>query len=73
MPQDTGQMKKNMLCTEKGNVHFLVVANEAGLQQYVQQDQVNKGFAYASQQHGYPLQMPIQLGMTTPTVTGTLT
>ncbi len=35
--------------TPKQNVHFLMVANEAGLQHYVQQDQLNRGLACASQ------------------------
>ena len=35
-------------CTPKRNVHVLIVANEAGLQYYVKQDKLNKGFACAS-------------------------
>jgi len=49
--------------TPKRNVHFLIVANEAGLQHYVNQDQLNKGFACASQL-GNPPQRPKQLKMT---------
>ncbi len=41
----------------------MVVANQAGLQKYVQQDQLNKGFACASQ-FGNPPQRPKQLKMT---------
>ncbi len=44
-------------------LHFLIVANEAGLQHYVNQDQLNKGFACATQL-GNPLQRPKQLKMT---------
>ncbi len=49
--------------TPKRNVHFLIVANEAGLQHYVEQDKLNKGFACASQL-GNPPQRPKQLKMT---------
>ncbi len=50
-------------CTPKRNVHLLIVANEAGLQDYVKQDKLNKGFACASQL-GNPPQRPKQLKMT---------
>ena len=50
-------------CTPKRNVYFLVIANEAGLQHYVEQDKLNKGFASASQL-GNPPQRPKQLKMT---------
>ena len=36
-------------CYPRRNVHFLIVANEAGLQHCVEQDKLNKGFACASQ------------------------
>jgi len=41
----------------------LIVANEAGLQHFVKQDKLNKGFACASQL-GNPPQRPKQLKMT---------
>ena len=41
--------EQDQWCTPKRNVHFLIVANEAGLQHYVKQDQLDKGFACASQ------------------------
>ena len=41
--------EQDQRCTPKRNVHFLIVANEAGLQHYVKQDQLDKGFACASQ------------------------
>ena len=50
-------------CTPKRNVHFLIVANEAGLQHYVKQDKLNKKFACPSQL-GNPPQRPKQLKMT---------
>ena len=50
-------------CTPKRNVHFLIVTNEAGLQYFVTQDKLNKGFACASQL-GNPPQRPKQLKMT---------
>ncbi len=50
-------------CTPKRHVHFLIVANEAGLQHYVKQDKLNKGFACASQL-GNPPQRQKQLKMT---------
>ncbi len=55
--------EQDQWCTPKRNVHFLIVANEAGLQHYVNQDQLNKGFACASQP-GNPPQRPKQLKMT---------
>jgi len=55
--------EQDQWCTPKRNVHFLIVANEAGLQHYVKQDKVNKGFACASQL-GNPPQRPKQLKMT---------
>jgi len=55
--------EQDQWCTPKRNVHFLIVANEAGLQHYVNQDQLNKGFACASQL-GNPPQRPKQLKMT---------
>ncbi len=33
--------EQDQLCTSKPSVRFLIVANEAGLQHYVQQDQLN--------------------------------
>ena len=35
------------------NVHFLIVANEAGLQHYVKQDKLNKGFAKTGSEHAF--------------------
>jgi len=55
--------EQDQWCTPKRNVHFLIVANEAGLQHYLQQDQLNKGFACASQLGDLP-QRPKQLKMT---------
>ncbi|DBB13160.1 TPA: hypothetical protein ACH3X3_004914 [Trebouxia sp. C0006] len=49
--------------TPKRNVHFLIVANEGGLQHFVKQDKLNQGFACASQL-GNPSQRPKQLKMT---------
>jgi len=57
--------EQNQWRTPKRNVHFLIVTNQAGLQQYVQQDQVNREFAYAhASQPGNPPQRPKQLKMT---------
>ena len=50
-------------CTPERSVHFLIVANEAGLQHYVKQDKLNKGFACASQL-GNPPQRAKQLKKT---------
>ena len=55
--------EQDQWCTPKRNVHFLIVANEAGLQHFVKQDKLNKGFACASQL-GNPPQRPKQLKMT---------
>ena len=55
--------EQDQWCTPKRNVHFLIVANEARLQHYVQQDQLHKAFACASQL-GNPPQRPKQLKMT---------
>jgi len=49
--------EQDQWCTPKRNVHFLIVANEAGLQHFVKQDKLNKGFACASQL-GNPPQRP---------------
>ncbi len=56
--------EKEQRCNPKRNVHFLIVANEAGLQHYAQQDQLNKGVAYASQLRNPP-RTPKHLKMTT--------
>ncbi len=54
MPQDTGLTprhwadERDQWCTPNRNVHFLIVANEAGLQHYVKQDKLDKGFAHLS-------------------------
>jgi hypothetical protein len=56
-------MNKTSGAPQSGMSHFLNFANEAGLQHYMQQDQLNKGFACASQL-GKPLQRPKQLKMT---------
>ena len=55
--------EQDQWCTPKRNVHFLIVANEAGLQHFVKQDKLNKGLACASQL-GNPPQRPKQLKMT---------
>ena len=55
--------EQDQRCTPKRNVHFLIVANEAGLQHCVQQDHLNKGFACACQLGNQP-QRPKQLKMT---------
>ena len=49
--------EQDQWCTPKRNVHFLIVANEAGLQHFVKQDKLNKGLACASQL-GNPPQRP---------------
>ncbi len=54
--------EQDQWCTPKRNVHFLIVANEAGLQHFVKQNKLNKGFARASQP-GNPPQRPKQLKM----------
>ncbi|DBA94327.1 TPA: hypothetical protein ACH3X1_001936 [Trebouxia sp. C0004] len=61
--------EQDQWCTPKRNVHFLIVANEAGLQQYMKQDRLNKGFACASHPPQRPtrqLRMTIQQTVTPP-------
>jgi len=55
--------EQDQWCTPKRNVHCLSVVNEARLQHCMQQDQLNKRFAYASQL-GNPPQRSKQLKMT---------
>ncbi|DBA90240.1 TPA: hypothetical protein ACH3X1_003534 [Trebouxia sp. C0004] len=60
--------EQDQWCTKR-NVHFLIVADEAscaGLQHYVKQDKLNKGFACASQLGNpqNPPQRPTELKMT---------
>ena len=47
----------------KADVHFLIAANETGLQHFMKQNKLNKGFACASQL-GNPPQRPRQLKIT---------
>ena len=45
----------------------MIVANEAGLKQYVNQEQLNVGFSHASTEPGYPPKRPKQLRATVDT------